>query len=176
MSMEEIEQLIQESATACAHEFLNQPQNIQRVRLQDKKLKQLEDAGMANPLQGRLLRALFIKNHIFACMHTSSDHPVYAENYELLLQGRQEDIRALVGDARLSLEAVRNSHMQDFAESEQNNDESGLHFAYSQAAGIQVALNSLADLRQKLAENFHDEDFLNKANDCQFDPNGLQPK
>jgi hypothetical protein len=45
-----------------------------------------------------------------------------------------------------------------------------LDATYAQAVGTQVALNSLRDLRKKMAENFHDKAFLVEANDRKLIP------
>lgn len=119
---------------------------------------------METPENGRLLRGLFVKNDIFSYMHTSENHALHQESYARLQRSNPEIVKELIGDARLSLEELKENYKKLLLSDDDSEDDEKVKFAI-QAAGIQVLLYGLVELRTKMAANFNDPTFLNESND-----------
>lgn len=171
MNVNEIDDLIKDLAENGTQDFLDQPQNIERARQQQVKLLQLLEERKDNAHQVEITKALLIKNHIFAYLHTSDLHPLHLESVAQLHESKPQFVKDLIGDARISFEEQKEIFKTMLCAEIGAGELEKRHFPmFFQTAAMQVMLNNVSKLRKEMAENFKDDSFLNEGNDRQILP------
>jgi hypothetical protein len=162
MDHDNLDNLLQE--VAAIGEYLDQSQNITMAVTHAENLKALELKGVHNSNRAYIVNALFLKNDIFTYLHTSERHELHqASEKKLLHTSYPNAARELVGDARLSLE-LKLDQYKNILLKEDAADPQWMQTAFN-AAAIYGMLGSLDNLRQKMSENFPDQQFLDKSAD-----------
>lgn len=170
MDKEKIEQDISFYATEYASQMLNLPEYIQEFKTVHMRLKQEQDIGYVSPEEVRVMQLAEIRNCIFSCIHTTDTHEFYQQNLEMLTQHDPKYIRLMCGDTQLELEGVSRECVTGYKKAMEQGGENARKSALTQAIGVRVILNGLGDLRQKMADNFGNDDFVNYLNDKKFLP------
>lgn len=161
MDAQELDDLLQQIADT--GDYLDQAPNVETVEEQAVHLLLTQATYANNPLKLQVVHMLFVKNDIFGYLHTSDQHLLHQKSEERLRKANAVHVRVLIGDVRLNLEEIRDNFKQNLL-TDVLEDEAWMPTAF-QAAAAQGMLNSLEELREKMAMNFYDKNFMNKSLD-----------